>query len=153
MDDLKSRSDDFSIKQYVIERDKLNEILLHEKLYWKKRAKLFWLKEGDENTKFFHAHASARKKNNRVDFLITDEGTKVDSDEVMCAIVHEYFTGIFIANSDIQQSSAGVSPRVISNDQNQELVEEVTYEEFTVAVHQMNPDKANGPDGLNPSFY
>lgn len=95
LDDLKSRSDDFSIKQYVIERDKLNEILLHQDLYWKQRAKLFWMKEGDENTKFFHAHASARKKNNRVDFLITDEGTKVDGDEGMCAIVHEYFTGIF----------------------------------------------------------
>lgn len=33
------------------------------------------------------------------------------------------------------------------------LVEDVSFEEFTEAVHQMHPDKASGPDGLNPAFY
>lgn len=33
------------------------------------------------------------------------------------------------------------------------LIEDVSFEEFTVAVHQMHPDKTSGPDGLNPTFY
>lgn len=33
LDDLKNMNDDYSVKQYVIERDKLNEIPLHEEIY------------------------------------------------------------------------------------------------------------------------
>ena len=33
------------------------------------------------------------------------------------------------------------------------LVEDLTFEEFSVAVKQMHPDKSAGPDGLNPAFY
>lgn len=29
----------------------------------------------------------------------------------------------------------------------------MTFEEFTIAMSQMHPDKASGPDGLNPAFY
>lgn len=33
------------------------------------------------------------------------------------------------------------------------LTAEVTFEEFIKAVKQMHPDKASGPDGLNPAFF
>lgn len=33
---------------------KLNELLHQEQIFWKQRAKIFWLTEGDMNTKFFH---------------------------------------------------------------------------------------------------
>lgn len=29
----------------------------------------------------------------------------------------------------------------------------MSFEEFTEAVRQMHPDKASGPDGLNPAFF
>lgn len=37
--------------------------------------------------------------------------------------------------------------------QNDQLTADMTFEEFTVAMSQMHPDKASGPDGLNPAFY
>lgn len=61
-DNLKDAIDEISVNGFLKEKKKLNELLLQEELYWKQRAKLFWLKEGDENTRFFHASASARKK-------------------------------------------------------------------------------------------
>lgn len=45
------------------------------------------------------------------------------------------------------------SPRTVTEEQNARLTKEVTFEEFTVAFKQMHPDKAPGPDGLNPAFY
>lgn len=33
------------------------------------------------------------------------------------------------------------------------LVADISFEEFTQAVRQMHPDKASGPDGLNPAFF
>lgn len=58
-----------------------------KKLYWKQRAKLFCLREGNKNTRFFHASASARKKANHINFLGNDDGVRVESAEGMCNIV------------------------------------------------------------------
>lgn len=55
-------TDEGSVALYLTEKERLNEILLHEKVYWKQRAKIFWLEKGDSNTKFFHASVTARKK-------------------------------------------------------------------------------------------
>lgn len=40
----------------------LGSLLLKEEIYWKQRAKQFWLKEGDKNTRFFNNMANARRK-------------------------------------------------------------------------------------------
>lgn len=50
IESFRDRRDDQGVKEFLEARDRLNEILLHEEVYWKQRAKLFWLKEGDENT-------------------------------------------------------------------------------------------------------
>ncbi|XP_074326831.1 uncharacterized protein LOC141664773 [Apium graveolens] len=49
---LAQKTDEESIKNYFLEKDKLHELLLHEESYWKQRAKTFWLAEGDVNSKF-----------------------------------------------------------------------------------------------------
>lgn len=36
-------TDEISVQEYLRERDKLNELLLQEEIYWKQRAKLHWL--------------------------------------------------------------------------------------------------------------
>lgn len=83
LDNLKDRTDESSVRIFLVEKEKLNELLMQKELYWKQRAKLFWLKEGDENTRFFHASASARKKANHISFLENDDGIRVDDPEGM----------------------------------------------------------------------
>lgn len=52
----------WSYEQLLLER--LTEIRNQEKIYWRQRSWLQWLKEGDDNTKFFHAVANGRKNKN-----------------------------------------------------------------------------------------
>lgn len=131
----------------------MNEILLQEETYWKQRAKLFWLKEGDENTRFFHASASARKKVNHITHLVNESGVRVEDNEGMGNVISEYFQNIFTRADSRCEGGGEVSPRLVTAAQNANLCEEFTLEVFTRAINQMHPDKASGPDGLNPAFF
>ncbi|XP_074347084.1 uncharacterized protein LOC141685904 [Apium graveolens] len=89
------RIDGEGVKRYFEERQKLEDLLMHEELYWKQRAKAFWLTEGDTNSKYFHAAASKRKKLNHITHLVTGENEVVDSHDGMGRVVLDYFRSVF----------------------------------------------------------
>ena len=60
--------------QIKILKMEVNELLEKKEVYWKQRARIAWLKEGDRNTKFFHSKATQRQKKNMVKGLIDKEG-------------------------------------------------------------------------------
>ena len=52
----------------------LNLVLRQEEEYWKQRAKLFWLKAGDSNSRAFHLAASKRRSRNAIANLRGEDG-------------------------------------------------------------------------------
>lgn len=52
---------------------------------------MFWLQNGDENTRFFHSFASARKKSNGFQRIKNAEGEWKESEEEIKGIVTNYF--------------------------------------------------------------
>lgn len=153
LNSLVNREDEFGIKLYFKERERLNELLLHEKVYWKQRAKTFWLQEGDSNSKYFHAQASQRKRLNKIPYLLNDAGEKVENAEEMMLLTREYFSNVFTESGRSELIEQTVNQIIISTCQNEKLVADLTFEEFTRAVKQMHPDKASGPDGFSPAFF
>lgn len=150
---LVDRTDDDGLKDYFAEKQKLEDLLFQEEIYWKQRAKTFWLAEGDANTKFFHANATARRKTNHITFLMDDNGERIENHEAMCEVVKNYYQEIFKGNPNNENVQLTNVERCVTNEQNENLVSEVSFEEFTLAIKQMHPDKASGPDDLNPAFF
>ena len=44
----------------------LDELLPREEIMWRQRSRATWIKEGDQNTKFFHRKATWRQKKNAI---------------------------------------------------------------------------------------
>ncbi|XP_073036978.1 uncharacterized protein [Primulina eburnea] len=92
---LRMRYDPNSVEQYENTKNQLVSLLMKEEVYWKQRAKCYWLKNGDSNTRSFHAQASARRKKNRIEKLQEDIGMWFEDETRMGEMIHEYFVNLF----------------------------------------------------------
>lgn len=73
---------DDNISQYkLIEiTRKLKEAYKDEELYWQQKSRIMWLKEEDNNSKFFHGQTKQRKTRNRIIGLYNASDIWVDLD-------------------------------------------------------------------------
>jgi len=138
------------------EFNRLNEELsileVPEDIFWRWRAKKHWLRGADANTKYYHRFASARKRKNTISKLKDDNGEWLEGDSFHPLIL-SYYETIFKSSGVHDMSSfPTISPRV-SPDQRAALLLPFTAEEVKATLFSMFPDKASGPDGMNPGFY
>lgn len=47
-------------------RNNLNEIIYIEKIMWRQRERVTWIKEGDQNTACFHKITNNRRRQNHI---------------------------------------------------------------------------------------
>lgn len=149
---LRNKFDPVSIERYKILKNELSNSLLQEEDHWKQRAKQFWLREGDSNTRFFHLYASARKRNNQLERLKDNNGSWVSDPQGLNSIVLQYFQELFATNIDHYDSVINAVDPCVSDSDNTELLTPFTVNEFKEAVFSMHQDKSPRPDGFNPTF-
>ncbi|GLT29911.1 hypothetical protein SLA2020_047430 [Shorea laevis] len=132
----------------------LNDWQQREEVLWKQRSRVQWLKEGDQNTAFFHNRAFARHKKNHIAGLLDDRGTLVSNKTGIEGICIKYFRDLFTSkysspNRSIMSALQGrVSPSMANI-----LDRDFTSSEVLVALEQIHSSKAPGLDGMNASFY
>ena len=66
MNKFRGKRDEASLNKFIEAQDRYNELLHSHEVYWKQRSKAFWLRDGDSNSKFFHAMASTRRRTNNL---------------------------------------------------------------------------------------
>ncbi|MCI14076.1 endonuclease/exonuclease/phosphatase family protein, partial [Trifolium medium] len=72
MERLRGSQDPATSERYKEVQEKHAILLIQEETYWKQRAKMHWLQEGDLNTKFFHMSASVRQRAKKIDKLVNE---------------------------------------------------------------------------------
>jgi hypothetical protein len=121
---------------------------------WRQRSRVSWLKAGDRNTAYFHRTATWRRKKNKIEKLVTDDGDATTDPIVMEKHATDFFRDIYTADHS-------VAPEIITNlfqckvdDQtNESLCAPFTDEEISSALFQIGPSKAPGPDGFPAAFF
>lgn len=129
------------------EEDIISDLFLlrkQEELYWKQRSRLQWLKEGDENTSFFHVVANSRKYRNFIPNITFDGDVLTNPKEIGKAFVARFH----------QQFGSKRSSRLLIDFRkllaNRNYVDLLQLEiPFSI---DLGKDKAPGPDGFPLQF-
>ena len=120
-----------------------------EKIFWRQKSRAIWLREGDRNTKYFHAKTKQRRARNRITKLKNSMGVWVETEEGIEQLAVEYFEELFETSNpgDFEESIRFIT-ETVTEDMNAVLTAQITDTEIKDAVFSINPEKAPGPDGM-----
>jgi hypothetical protein len=150
----KAKQDDVDSNLIKKLHEELIEKQNEEDVYWRQRAKEDWLKHGDQNSRYFHASANQKKKASMMTEIMDEQGNKWETEELIGDAFAKYFQGLF-TTSGLRQMESVLEKvdRRATSDMNNALLKEFMVEEIGVALNQMAPLKAPGPDGFSASFF
>ncbi|KAH0757928.1 hypothetical protein KY290_021421 [Solanum tuberosum] len=113
-----------------------------------------WFKERDRNTKFFHSYVRGRRKKLHIESIKDIRGVEVHSNDQKGEIEVEYFQNQF--SEEERHRDYGLLqhiPRLISEEQNEEMFQLPRKEEVRKVVFKLNGENASGPDCFSGSFF
>ncbi|KAL2923459.1 hypothetical protein RDABS01_014950 [Bienertia sinuspersici] len=123
--------------------------------FLKQKAKIQWIRDGDENSALFHSSIKRRRLQNNV-YAIKDHGNWQDSpigvEQAFVNYYQELLGQKMEGRWEVKREIVQQGP--VLNDQQQErLIATFTDEDIKKAFFSMNGDNAPGPDGFGAHFY
>ncbi|XP_019242683.1 PREDICTED: uncharacterized protein LOC109222830, partial [Nicotiana attenuata] len=125
-----------------------------EEEFWKQKAGMLWFKDGDRNTKFFHAQVRGRRKKLQLRRIQNNMGIWIEEEEQIAEEAVSFYKDQF--TESVVPSTFHIIdhvPTLVEEEQNARLTELPTKEEVRKAVYGLNGDSAGGPDGFTGAFY
>ncbi|KAK7840574.1 transposon tx1 uncharacterized 149 kda protein [Quercus suber] len=121
---------------------------------WQQRSRALFLKCGDRNTAYFHTKASQRFRRNRIIGLRNSLNVWCTQETQIKNIALEFYQSLFTSSSptNFDEVLHKVQPSVTA-DMNTLLLRQFNREEIEIAMKQMAPITAPGPDGMPPLFF
>ena len=143
-----------SINKVLRLKKEINDLLSKEEKMWKQRSRALWLHEVDNNTRYFHSRATHRFRRNRIEVLEDDRGERCVDENGIANILVDFYQNLFASSSPSQMEEAlEATPLVVTEEMNLELMAPFEKAEVDMALKQMDPLKAPGPDGMPPLFF
>ncbi|XP_060190365.1 uncharacterized protein LOC132619488 [Lycium barbarum] len=164
-------SEELTQCQILIQQDPRNgtlieqEIKLHKECiklnttreaFLRQRSKVQWLKEGDQNTRFYHSVIKARRTHNRIFSNKTADGqSKTDMEGITKAFTDYYRELLRTNNNQRKHANSDIIRRgtVVNEGQRCRLVEKFTEKEIKIVLWEIDGDKAPSPDGYGSQFF
>lgn len=87
----------------------MEEILLQEEKYWRKKSRINWLKVDKRNTRFFHMSTVTQRRHNRITCLKNPLGNWVLEDSILREMARNFYSSLYTKEPTSQvKFSAGV---------------------------------------------
>lgn len=127
--------------------------LEREEILWKQRSRVMCLKEGDKNSKFFHARASYRRRQKNITTLQNNDGVWLEG-ALLGEHIENYFASLFLTSEERGSMEFLETIKMrLSEQMEVDLSRDYTLEEIEWALKQMHPTKAPGPNTMFTHFY
>jgi hypothetical protein len=62
-------------------RSKMSRLLAQEEDFWQQRLKIYWLRDGDTNSRFFHVMASSKRRRNDILEIQNKDGAMINTQQ------------------------------------------------------------------------
>ena len=113
-----------------------------------------YLKEGDRNTRFFHCRATLRKRQNTISGIRNQVEEWCTDPEQIAEVFIDYYRDLFTStNLQSMLTILKSIPQLVIEEMNASLTDNFQAWEVEVALKQMVPLKAPGPNGMPPLFF
>ncbi|XP_039016262.1 uncharacterized protein LOC120146839 [Hibiscus syriacus] len=151
------KGEDSIVKEIGLQAD-LNSLEEAEAYFFKQKAKVQWIRDGDKNSKFFHFIVACRNKRDTIRVSVDDRGCRLESFDSMSQEVLSFYTNLL---GTVDSSLKEIDPNLLNDLLNYSLppeaatslIRDVTDEEIKKAIFGQGNDKAPGPDGFTPLFF
>ncbi|XP_020679069.1 uncharacterized protein LOC110097160 [Dendrobium catenatum] len=143
-----SEQDCLNLKAKVME---LNTNMARLNMWWKQRAKVKWLNEGDGNSKFFHSYDSSRRNSNKIIKIKDEDGWLV---EEQCQM-EEVFLRFFQKKWEARRSNLEGWPTNTNsmNSWDKNLLDaKLSMAEVEEVVQQLGGNTSPGNNGISHTF-
>jgi hypothetical protein len=139
---LKEATDEASMAARSGLEKEMDELLYREEIHWMQQSRISWLREGDQNTKYFHRRVSWRKKKNKIHKLKHNDGSWTCDSVEMEGITTDFFQKLYTRD-------VAVNPHIITDllslcvdeDTNHILCAPFLDKEISDALFQIGPSK------------
>ena len=132
-------------------RGELEKMTLEE-ISWRQKSRVFCIKEGDRNTKFFHRMANSHRRFNSIDKLMVDGVISSDQGSIVEGIT-QFYRRLYFENEAHPPVLDDVEFGRISEEDALWLDRPFEEEEVFGVVSGFNGDKSPGPDGFSIAFF
>ncbi|KAL0291000.1 UNVERIFIED_CONTAM: hypothetical protein Sradi_7037200 [Sesamum radiatum] len=122
----------------------------------KQRAKIAWLKGGDNCTKIFFRKITARRTSQRVYQIQNEDGNLLTDYTAVTGEFVTYFKKLFGGSQRQSQNLDHLQPfarYLISENEATQISAPVQRSEIKEALFDINEDSAPGPDGFSSGFF
>lgn len=132
-------------------KNKLLGVAAIDRMKWRQRSRITWIKEGDANTRFFHLRANGRRRKNHIPSLVGPSGTVTDHGQ-KAQVLLSHFTNLMGKRVQAENDQNWEAMNIPSIDL-MHLDTPFSLAELKLAVDGLHGEKAPGPDGFIGNFF
>uniref|UniRef100_A0A2N9F2D7 Reverse transcriptase domain-containing protein n=1 Tax=Fagus sylvatica TaxID=28930 RepID=A0A2N9F2D7_FAGSY len=119
---------------------------------WRQKSRVLCLKEGDNNTKFFHKMANSHRRRNQIKSIEVD-GTQFEEESEIRNQVVQFYKSLYHEHEEWRPDVDGLSFTSIGEEAKDRLERRFDKEEVVQVLKDLEGDKAPGPDGFTMAFF
>jgi hypothetical protein len=120
-----------------------------QRIYWKQRGSIKWVTSGDASTRFFHANATIRHRNNLISTLQDNDGNIIHDGKAQLLLEANKLR---LGTSEFSHIYFDLQNLLIETEVLEWLEEPFSNEEIDSIIRELPSDKSPGPNSFNGDF-